>query len=441
MRTWFRRTEVRRGVLLFLGSLLVYNVNLREISSGDTAGTRLLPAIIVLEHRLYLDSFFRNYPAGADLPYWAQRVGGHYLSSYPILPALLAVPIYAAPVYLLGAESWTLVNLLSKVSATVLAALSVLVVYLALRELVRGSSAVWVTLVYAFGTSTWSVASQGLWGHGPAQLFLAAALYAALRGDSDPRLLRNVGLAAGLMVASRPVTGLLAIALLAYAFHRDRREGLWGALLFGTVTLTVVWHNLSSFGSLAGGYAELHATHASRHGVEGVLATPLGEGLLGLLLSPNRGLLVYSPVLVFAVAGMLLAASSRRRRFLYYLAAGCVASLLMLAKYSVWWGGHSYGPRLPTDFLPALVLFLGPVAERFQRARLVGAAFGALLALSVAVQAIGAFYYPSPRDVDWNTSPTDVDFAHERLWDWQDTQIVRLLRNGPSPVGFGLPAG
>ncbi|MBI2467853.1 MAG: glycosyltransferase family 39 protein [Candidatus Rokubacteria bacterium] len=430
---------VRRALLLVVACLLIYNANLRETSSGDTAGVRLLPAIIVLEHRLHLDSFFRGYPPSQEPPYWAQRANGHYRSSYPILPALLAVPVYALPVYLFGAESWAFVNLLSKASASLFAALSVLFVYLTIRRLTPDPPALRIAAVYAVGTSTWSIASQGLWGHGPAQLFLAAALYATLRADADPRVFHAVGLATGLMVATRPGTALMALALLAYVWHRDRRAGCWSALLFATVALAVVWHNLATFGSVGGGYAELHATHATRHGVEGAFASPLGQGLLGLLVSPSRGLLVYSPVLLFAFAGMLLALVARRPPFYGYLAAGLLASLLMLGKYSVWWGGQSFGPRLPTDFLPALVVFLVPVLERLRGARLGQAAFASLFALSVAVQVVGAFYYPSRRDVDWNTSPRDVDFAHERLWDWRDPQLLRLLANGPRPPGFGLP--
>jgi hypothetical protein len=39
--------------------------------------------------------------------------------------------------------------------------------------------------------------------------------------------------------------------------------------------------------------------------------------------------------------------------------------------------------------------------------------------------------------VDWNTAPQDVDVAHERLWDWQDPQIARLIGNGPRALPFG----
>jgi hypothetical protein len=108
----------------------------------------------------------------------------------------------------------------------------------------------------------------------------------------------------------------------------------------------------------------------------------------------------------------------------------------MLGGFSVWWGGHSFGPRLPADILPLLALFLLPVWPWLGRRRLLRTVFVGLLGVSIAVQALGAFYHPSPREVDWNTSPRDVDEAHERLWEWKDSQIVRLLRNGPHPLGF-----
>ncbi len=58
-------------------------------------------------------------------------------------------------------------------------------------------------------------------------------------------------------------------------------------------------------------------------------------------------------------------------------------------------------------------------------------------AAGVALQAIGAFHYPST----WNRSPVTVDLAHERLWDWRDTEIHRELREGPHwPPSYELIA-
>ncbi|MBI2461433.1 MAG: hypothetical protein HYV61_08125, partial [Candidatus Rokubacteria bacterium] len=110
--------KLRAGLLLFFGSFLLYNLNLREISSQDTIPTRLLPVALIRDGTLTLDGFFVGELEGTPLPPWVQRVGGRYHSGYPILPALLALPIYLVPISLLGGDSWALINLLAKLSAS-----------------------------------------------------------------------------------------------------------------------------------------------------------------------------------------------------------------------------------------------------------------------------------------------------------------------------------
>ncbi len=432
-----RQASLARPALwLLLGTLLLYNVNLRENSSQDTMPNRIIPIALVQERTLNLDVFFRDHPAGRPLPYWVQQARGHYVSAVPILPALLAVPVYVVPLQLFGGDSWALVSFLAKLAATLIAALSVALVYLALRQLAPAPVALAIGLVYAIGTSTWSISSQGLWGHGPAELFLAAALFCVLRGEARPAFYDGVGVAAGLMVAARSTTLLVALALLAYVAHRDRRRGVRGALACGGALLPFVAYNLWTFGSIQGGYAKIITDYAAIEGFDGAWATPLAEGLLGLLVSPNRGLLVYSPILVFAFAGAALGLRGPHRRLFAYLAGGVGASLLLLAKFSWWFGGACFGPRLLTDFLPVLALFLLPAWERIERAAPLRVAAAVLFAVSVSVQIVGVFYYPSPRDVDWDTTPRDVSVV-SRVWDWKDTQLLRLVRNGPRPVGFG----
>ena len=112
------------------------------------------------------------------------------------------------------------------------------------------------------------------------------------------------------------------------------------------------------------------------------------------------------------------------------------ASLLTLGTYTVWWGGHSFGPRLLADILPALVLGIVPAWPAVWRPGLRRWLFGAAFAASVLVEIVGAFNFPSPRHVEWNMTPKDVDWAHDRLWDWRDPQLIRLLQNGPVWPGF-----
>ena len=431
----------RTAVALALGSFVLYNANVREISSQDTVPNRVLPYEVIEYGRLDLDRLFQGWPAGAPLPFWIQHVGAHYRSNYPVVPALLAVPVYAGPVLLGAGDSWPVLNALSKLAASLFAALSVAFVYLAARELARrqgsGEAAALATAaVYALATPTWAIASQGLWGHGPAQLGLAVSLWAFLRSGTARWGMILAGLAAGVMVASRPSTGLVAAALAGFAVLSRGRAGLLFAGVLGAVVAAVAAHNLAIFGSVQGGYAELHRTHAEHHGVASAWGASFGAGLAGVLVSPSRGLFIYSPVLLFPAVGLLAWLVRRRGGLLACAAVAVAVGIGTIAQFSVWWGGHSFGPRLLADVLPAMVLGVVPVWPAIRRGPVGRWLFAAAFAVSVLVQAVGAFYYPSPRNVDWDTSPTDVDVAHERLWDWRDSQLLRLLRNGPASPGF-----
>ena len=433
----------RTAVALALGSFVLYNANVREISSQDTVPTRALPYEVIEHGRLDLDRLFQVWPAAAPLPFWIQHVDGHYRSNYPVVPALLAVPVYAGPVLLGAGDSWLVLNVLAKLTGSLFAAASVVLVYLAARELARrqgsGEGAALATAtVYAVATPTWAITSQGLWGRAPAQFCMAVALYALLRPSPGAAAVGLAGFAVALAVACRPPAALLAFAVAAYVL-RERRLGAWPLLaLGGAVGIAVLGYNLWTFGSPQGGYAQINRTHAQWHGV--VVGTWSAAGLpgrfLGLLLSPSRGLFVYSPVLVAAFLGLARAARIGREPFLRYLAAGVAGTLLMMSAYTVWWGGRSFGPRLLADVLPAMVLGLVPSWPAIRRRAVGRWLFAAAFVISVLVEAVGAFYYPSPRAVDWNTSPADVDLAHERLWDWRDPQLLRLLRNGPVSPGF-----
>ena len=52
---------------------------------------------------------------------------------------------------------------------------------------------------------------------------------------------------------------------------------------------------------------------------------------------------------------------------------------------------------------------------------------GAIVALSVFVQIVGAFFFPC----GWYESPVRASLAPARFWDLSDVEVVRCLRAGP----------
>jgi hypothetical protein len=207
---------------------------------------------------------------------------------------------------------------------------------------------------------------------------------------------------------------------------RFQPRGLYWFLppvLFGLAA--VLGYNFWFFGELTGGQAELEQIHRSLHRLPGPWSGNLVEGALGTLFSPNRGLFVFSPWIALALATTPFVAQQLRAGWLVsWLLPVLALYLLVLSKYSVWWGGHCFGPRYWTDVIPLFAVLLALGLEwAATRSRAAIAFFLSAIALSVGTQCIGAFCFPST----WNLKPLNVDFHHERLWDWKDTELSRCI--------------
>jgi hypothetical protein len=163
-----------------------------------------------------------------------------------------------------------------------------------------------------------------------------------------------------------------------------------------------------------------------------------GEALAGLLVSPNRGLLVFSPIFLLSFVGLALKAAARRLTRLDLSLAGCVAAhwVAISTTNGNWWGGGSYGPRLFTDVVPYLIYLLIPVVASLSTARGVARGtlaglIGVLACVSIAMHAQGAV---NPAAVAWNAYPTAIDLDPIRVWDWRQPQFLAGITFTPAPI-------
>ena len=416
----------RRAWLLFLFAFLVYNANLRLISARDCVPARLLPWSLLGEGDLDLDEFGWSVD---ELPYFLLAVDGHVRSLYPVL-----IPILVTPLYLPVATRFEggddpsrapLAQRMEKLSASLIGSASVALVYLALLEVAAPRAALGLALLHAFGTNAWTIGSQALWQHGFGALCVALLALGLLRAEHDPRWLLAAGLGAGLAAANRPPDAIFSALALLYVVWRHRGAWLRFVAPAAAVGLLCLAYNLGVYRHPLGGYGLSLATHHFR---------PRLEGLLGLLVSPSRGLFVYTPVALFSVLGALRLWRSGELPVLRWLGLGVALQVLFFGSFAMWWGGHCFGPRFLTDATPILILLLVPLLPGLARPR-VAAAFAVAAALSIAVQAVGAFFYPAGL---WDERPVKVDLRPERVWEWRDSQLVRSLRYGPAPLSWSL---
>lgn len=433
VRAWpgDRRVALLVGLLAFL----VYNANLRFVTTGDSLPARFLPLVVWTEGSLYLDSVLDVTVQRHPAPYWILAArGGHIGSMYPVVTPLVVTPLYGPAVLYLNAKGWTYDRvsrvgaLMEKLSSTLLVSLCVALMYLLLRRRAGPPLALALAAAFAFGTNTWTISSQALWQHGTTELLLVVALLCVTGRPSWPAV-TAAGLACGLVVANRLLDVPLAAAVGVYAlFWWSRRR--WPVLVVASavpVALMIVY-NLGFYGLLGGGYAIVRMATGAQF-----FSLPALPGLAGLLLSPGKGLLVFTPFLLLLPFGVRRVLEDERyRRLDLCLTAGVLLELLVYCKTD-WRAGFSYGPRFLTSTFPILIWLLVPAVAALGRTG--KAVFTVLVLAAVAVQGIGAFYYQGASDLVFHQVPAN-DLLRE-TWRWRNAPFLYDTREGRAPMDLG----
>jgi hypothetical protein len=415
--------RARPGFFIFSIALIVFLANGRTISGGDSVPAKNLPLSILLHGNFYLDQLVT--PGQKKIPYYLRESGGHYVSDYPVGAALTALPFYAPSVVSGVSPNSRIFGELEKVSAATIVALSAVLLYMAAARVTANWMAMMLTLIYAFGTSSLSVSSQALWQHGPAQLALAAAIYCLIRARDDARWAGYAGLPLAFEVITRPADALIAAPLGLYVLISYRRE-VWRFVAAASAPLLFqLWYSATYFGSPLRIQFFTQPTSVGGQTIApgGLWTTSLANGLAVGLLSPGRGLLFYSPIVIFSFAGLALAWRRNGDVLLRYLGVGAILSIMLAAKWHKTSGGDSFGPRLLADITPIMALALFPLADPIRNRRGLQIALVALGLWSVTANLSGAFI--SYRGWDqWA-----LDDADRRLWLWGDNPVVDPFRS------------
>jgi hypothetical protein len=424
---------------LFVALMLAYNSNGREIGSYDTQPTKFAARELLLRGTLALD-----YVVGAT-PEYAQRGGfihaadGRYRSVYSPVPALAAVVI-VWPLYqtgILDIRAPLAPSLIAKLAASVLVSIGVVLAFFTARQRLSRRRALLLAIGLGLGTGFWSTSSQTLWQTGTAAVGLAIAVFAFAAPHAEISGLGavTIGLGLGLAGTARPQVGPIIAVVLAGTCARSKPRVAIGAIslvaLCGAVLCAT---NLRWFGHPLGGLVLVQDLNSQVHATGATFGLHL-EGFAGLLLSPSRGLLIFSPVVLVAVAGFRQSLAEGWRSPLPWCLLALAAEYALYGSFAVWWGGHTYGPRYLLDGLPVAVPLAAVAMAPPRIGRVAKAGALAALAWSMLVAATGAFCYPNDL---WNVYPADIDRNHSRLWSVSDSQIVRCWRRGFSPQNFSL---
>src|SRR5262249_24716315 len=293
----------------------------------------------------------RNRPAGAEgkvtyfepSAYWVVRTREHQLASlYPVVTSLLVSPLYVPAVIWLNADGWEqpqvdrVGELMEKVSASFLASIASVLMFLVLRrDGFRWSLP--LAIGFAFGTNTWMISSQALWQHGTGELLVALALLLVVV-PSSPIRTALLGAVCVFMVANRPPDGIIAVAIILFAVWSRRRGALWLLAGASVPLCALLYYNLDFIGHLAGGYALGKAPNRDFFKLN-------WSGMAGLMISPARGLLVFSPFLVFVPIGLIQRLRAPNSKWLAVALSLAFAAQFLLYSQADWRAGVSWGPR------------------------------------------------------------------------------------------------
>jgi hypothetical protein len=156
---------------------------------------------------------------------------------------------------------------------------------------------------------------------------------------------------------------------------------------------------------------------------------PPWVGLLGLLLSPGKGLLWYCPPVALGLVGFV-PLMRRRPRATFLLGSVAILYLLVHSVYNHWHGSGAWGPRLILLIVPLLLL---PAAEWFQRpprkawGRL---ALALLVVMGFVVQVPAVLVQPARAlNVLYNRSASPTEYTLRMLYHPADSPLLNQWRS------------
>jgi len=416
---------------MWLGLFIIFFCS-PVLQMSDSQYTMLTADSIIHHHTPDLSSYrIKNYRA--DLPfdiiegrnaYQLARVNGRLLYGFGHGTSILSIPFVAAmEVFGIspaaeGAYDLKGEAMVEKLLASVLmASLVIIFFYTALLMLDWRWSAL-VALGAGLGTSVWSTASRGMWAHTWEIVLGAIVVFILLESALRHTSIRPILLATLLswMFFVRPDGAIAVLVVGVYVLVRRPRDVVAFAFAGALWLVAFVAYSMRFFGTIVPFYYLSNDPHG--------LGIHFVQGMYGELLSPSRGIFVFSPVF-----GVVLYLVARYWRSIadHALAIAAIAVFAGItvasAAHPEWWGGMCYGPRLLCDAMPWLILLAifalaaMPQVSRSLRSPVLGAG-AAMLLLSIAINAYGAF---SMETLAWNFKNWP---PREAMLNWSHPQFL-----------------
>ena len=359
--------------------------------------------------------------------YRIMTINGHLFYFYPIGSCIYAIPfvklanctgrdisymVGSIPVYDLKLQ-----NLLS----SLIGAGCFLLIYGICRCLLKTVHSIILSLIFVLGSSIASTMGTAFWNFDFEVMFILFSILLILYDAYDLYKL-NAYLLSFLLFSAyfcRPTAAIFVGVVAIYIFFRSRKLFIELSVSLCVLFMGSILFSLHLYDQMLPPYYHYHLSLKSE---------TLWIAFYGILLSPGRGLFIYSPYLIVTFFGVCFLGKRLFQSRLTWMAGGWfVLHILAISKFQQWWGGSSFGPRLLTDVFPACMLLTIFVWNELTKTFFSGIrkvaiiAFLCLASISVIIHTYQGLY--NPATPLWNVSP-NIDEYTEYLFDWRYPQFM-----------------
>jgi hypothetical protein len=412
-------------VLVLMGtSIVIFSSSpIKGYRTSDPLGTLLVSQSILKHGTVKLDNYSQDILDRFDWQIFTRN--GHTFYSYPLGTSFYMIPFVAiANLTHMDMEKKDHEIVLQGGLAALSATLALLLIYLLARCYFAPPVSLFLTLILTFGSAVSSTLALALWNMNLSVLFLLWSLLLLVRDNMGIKKLNPYLLGFLLFSAffCRPTTAIFIFVVMAYLFIKNRIAFFKSALIVLPCLAALLLFSINVY----------HYVYPSNYDFKftgySVFNNFRWEALYGHLLSPSRGLLVYSPFLVLSFARIFIFFKKTSRNLLLWaMFLGFVLHLYLLSTWEMWWGGGGFGYRLLSDSYPYLVFITIVVFQYFLavRARSIRRCLVSIFAL-LGIFSIYVHSYQGLYNVDtekWN-SKLKPEGNEEYLFSWAHAQFL-----------------
>lgn len=425
----FKYTLIALGTITILVALLSFNIKgeagnpvyfQNELdtkvggpfeSSGSTSRYALTKSIVD-QGSLFFHSELARF-ASPDVV----GVNGKYATLFTPGVSFAAVPFYYAG-NLIG-----LPQLAAYLSTTLFAALNIFLIYKISRKFYVSPALSMISgLIFGFATSAAAYSNTLTQHHLSVSLILLAVLNAAGKRNFFNNLTFGLIAGAGVLVDIPNLFMMTPIGL--YILAKNFAVSKEGekltlkiklsiiALLIGIIPMFALfgWYNFQTTGSYTKlaqsiGRTDIFATDETKeinkqsNANASKTAPPIVpfetrmqlNGFYILLISDERGIFYYNPIVIFGIIGLLLAVKNKANEKLAVVVISIVmVNILLYSMFGDPWGGWSFGPRYLIPSIALLSTGIGYALSRSLRNPFVMFAFIVVVIYSSLVSTLGS---------------------------------------------------